>query len=177
MYQQADEGRSGMSEFFDQLTRDIEAAPCERGIIGLSESEIDAVRSVYGQLLPAYYLEFLRRMGSSAGVLWMGTDAFYPEIMKIKSWALELLSENKVSHFMPETAIVIAIHQGYQVYWLEPSNVDDPPAATYIEGSSDIGNRWDSFSGLICSEAAQAIALWPNKEDNQTCTLDVFSGE
>jgi hypothetical protein len=155
-----------MNEFFDQLSLDLEGAPCEVGIAGLSEPEIAAVRSLYdGRPFPEYYVEFLRRLGARAGVLWMGTDAFYPQLMKIGAWALELLADNNASHLMPEGAIVIAMHQGYQMYWLEPSDMDDPTAASYIEGSSDIANRWVSFSEFISAEATEAINLWLNKDN------------
>jgi hypothetical protein len=97
-------------------------------------------------------------MGKSAGALWVGTDAFHPRLLEVRSWVVELLAENGVSQLMGEGALAIATHQGYQAYWLESSVADDPPGVTYVEGDREIRKRWDSFSELLCDELALVIA-------------------
>ena len=155
----ADDKQARMTEFFDRLTRKIEDIESGHDIVGLSEQEIESVRAADGvAAFPAYYEEFLRRMGKSAGVLWVGTDAFYPRLLEVKSWAVELLAANGVSRLMGADAVVIATHQGYQAYWLESSAGDDPPAMTYVEGDRELRERWSSFSELLGGELAPIIA-------------------
>jgi SMI1/KNR4 family protein SUKH-1 len=155
-----DDEQVRMAEFFDRLTRKIEDIESGHDICGLSEREIESVRTAHGvAAFPAYYEEFLRRMGTSAGALWVGTDAFYPRLLEVRSWIVELLAENGVSQLMGEDAVAIATHQGYQAYWLESSAADDPPAMTYIEGDREPRKRWNSFSELLCDELAPVIAL------------------
>ena len=156
----ADNEQARMTEFFDSLTRKIEDIEYKHDIAGLSEQEIESVRTAHGvAAFPAYYEEFLRRMGKSAGVLWTGTDAFYPRLLEVRSWVVEILAENGVSQLMGEDAVAIATHQGYQAYWLESSADDDPPALTYIEGDLEPRKRWNSFSELLADELAQIIAM------------------
>ena len=164
-----------MAEFFGRLIRKIEDIESDHDIVGLSEQEIESVRTAHGvAALPAYYKEFLRRMGKSAGALWMGTDAFYPELLEVRSWIVEILAENGVYQLMGEDAVAIATHQGYQAYWLESSVGDDPPAVTYVEGDREIRKRWNSFSDLLCDELALIIAqreLWPGRSSNDLSVI------
>jgi len=163
----ADNEQARMAEFFDSLTRKIEGIESDYDIAGLSEQEIESVRIAHGvTAFPAYYEEFLRRMGKSAGALWVGTDAFYPRLLEVRSWIVELLAENGVSQLLGEAAVAIATHQGYQAYWLESSAGDDPPAMTYIEGDREPRKRWNSFSELLADELAQVIA-WEERWQGQ----------
>jgi hypothetical protein len=160
-----DDKQARMAEFFDRLTRQIENIETGHDIVGLSEQEIESVRAADEvAAFPAYYAEFLRRMGKSAGALWVGTDAFYPTLLEVKSWVVEILAENGVSQLMGEDAVAIATHQGYQAYWLESSAVDDPPAVTYVEGNLELHKRWNSFSELLADELAPVIARWERKK-------------
>lgn len=106
--------------------------------------------------LPLYYEEFLFRMGRGAGQLLVGTDAFYPSILGAKEDARNLLSENSASHLMRESAVVFAIHQGYQLYWLESLD-DDPPVAFYEEGDIELRRRWETFSSFLLDQASRDL--------------------
>ena len=151
-----------MTEFFDSLTRKIEDIESGHDIAGLAEQEIESVRTAHGAAaFPACYEEFLRRMGKSAGALWVGTDAFYPRLLEVRSWTVELLAENGVSQLMGEDAVAIATHQGYQgyqAYWLESSAGDDLPAMTYAEGDREPRKRWNS---LVSSYATSSLRSLP----------------
>ncbi|MFE7854100.1 SMI1/KNR4 family protein [Streptomyces sp. NPDC057403] len=160
------DGRDRMVSFFSDLIRSIEANGGGPEVAGLGAEEIESVRvDQHIESLPMYYEEFLRNMGRCAGQFLIGTDAFYPEMIGIKHDALELLAENGASHLIAENAIVFAMHQGYQVYWLEPSGSDDPPVAMYQEGSAELHTRWDSFSEFLADQSSRDLALAARNDD------------
>jgi hypothetical protein len=94
--------------------------------------------------LPAQYDEFLRIMGRQAGDLLRGTDFFYPGILGLDRAGRELLEENRASHLLPPDALVIGMHQGYQLYWMSPSG----EVSFYTEGQQDLVGRWPTL--LAC---------------------------
>jgi len=94
--------------------------------------------------LPAEYDEFLRIMGRQAGELLRGTDFFYPSILGLDQAGKELLEENRTSHLFPPGAIVIGMHQGYQLYWLSPRG----EVGLYTEGEQDLDRKWPTL--LAC---------------------------
>jgi hypothetical protein len=125
-------------------------------LIGISAAEIGEVaedQSVAS--MPGRYVEFLRVMGRAAGPLLVGTDAFYPDILGIKRDGLELLNDNGVSGFAPTNAIVFAMHQGYQVYWMPNSLSDDPPVYMYQEGDKGVTREWKSFTEFLRHELSK----------------------
>jgi hypothetical protein len=152
---------SRMVKFFDDLVRTVGSIESGHDIVGLSEEEIESVRFAQGVAsFPAYYDEFLRRMGKDAGVLLVGTYAFYPRLLEIKSWVADLLAENNVLHLMSTDAVAIALHQGYEAYWLETQEGLDPPVVKYVEGGSGLRTRWASFSEFLNVQAVEAITYW-----------------
>jgi hypothetical protein len=139
-------------------------------LIGISAAEIDEValdQSVAS--MPGRYVEFLRVMGRTAGPLLVGTDAaprdrahlstgavtFYPDILGIKRDGLELLTDNGVSGLAAPDAIVFAMHQGYQVYWMARSLSDDPPVYMYQEGDEGVTREWKSFTEFLRHELSK----------------------
>jgi hypothetical protein len=69
-------------------------------------------------LLPSEFVRYLERMGRRADHVLAGSTAFYPDILGIKQAARELLEESGVQlPFGPE-ALVVAMHQGYQFFWI-----------------------------------------------------------
>jgi len=87
-------------------------------VVGLSSVEIvEVATALGGHELPSSYVEFLRLMGKVAGRMLVGTDIFYPRLLKVKEYAQELFEETGRVDLMSDTSIVFALHQGYQVYW------------------------------------------------------------
>jgi hypothetical protein len=99
--------------------------------------------------LPVQYDEFLRIMGRQAGDLLRGTDFFYPGILGLDGCGKELLEENDAVHLLPAGAIVIGMHQGYQLYWLSASG----EVSWYTEGRRDIHRRWPTLLAFLTSQA------------------------
>ena len=120
---------------------------------GMTESEIEEVRlDQRVDFLPGRYVEFLKVMGRDAGPIWFGTDAFYPGILSLKDDALEILRDNDVSDLLPTGAIVFAIHQGYQIYWMTNPDQDDPPVRMYQEGTLGVARAWESFTECLIQD-------------------------
>ncbi|WP_173140072.1 SMI1/KNR4 family protein [Kibdelosporangium persicum] len=122
-------------------------------VVGLTDNEVSEVQEdqeLSG--LPGAYVEFLTLMGRRAGKLLVGTDIFYPSIVGIKRDASELLEECGVRDLVPNDALVFAMHQGYQVYWMADVSTGDPAVSMYQEGEDGITREWSSFSSFLWDE-------------------------
>ena len=139
-----------MNLAIEQLAQRILDLSGEVNISGASDQEIEELLSVWQvRALPRAYVDFLKLMGRGAGSLLKGTDAFLPRIKQMPSFVAEFRSENDEFWRLPQESIVFAMHQGYQVYYLEASSVDDPPVALYVEGDSEPIRRWESFTSFL----------------------------
>ncbi|WP_148085959.1 SMI1/KNR4 family protein [Actinocorallia herbida] len=128
-------------------------------LVGVGEEEILAVMADQGLgRLPGAYREFLALMGRRAGRLLAGTDAFHPAIFGLKKSAPEL-SEGTAFEGIPPGALVFAMHQGYQVYWMEDVSADDPKVFFYQEGDDGIAREWESFTEFLNAEFGDGGAL------------------
>jgi hypothetical protein len=117
---------------------------------GCSDSEIDEIMADQNVTrLPSAYACFLRRAGRGAGDLLVGTDAFYPRIIGLKEAAIELFSESPVPIQLGSDAFVIAMHQGYQLFWFPTVIPDDPEVLMFQEGDRGPLRRWESFSSYL----------------------------
>lgn len=105
-------------------------------IQGCSPQEIDELKAKQGVgFLPKLYVEYLAVLGRKAGNLDVGSDCFYPHLLRLKEWAQELLEENNCPLRLPDDAFVCLMHQGYQfLYFLTDDNNEDPPVFYYMEG-------------------------------------------
>jgi hypothetical protein len=120
-------------------------------LIGCNPDQIEALRRDQGVArLPDSYARFLSRAGRSAGPVLRGTDAFFPSLIGIKSDARSLLRDARLldDQFDSES-VVVAMHQGYQVFWLVSVNIPDPPVRMYQEGDANVSATWDSFAHFL----------------------------
>lgn len=126
-------------------------------VAGISKKEVVQIMSDQNVArVPTRYAEFLSLMGRRAGRLLAGTDAFYPDILGLKQDAFDLLEIDDCGELIPEGSLVIAMHQGYQVYWMSDLNSDDPPVYMYQEGDREISKEWGSFSSFLWDERDQS---------------------
>lgn len=124
-------------------------------VIACTRAEVDEVRADIGvEKLPAHYEQFLLRMGRRAGELLRGTDFFYPAILGLSADGREFLEENGVAHLLAPGSIIIGMHQGYQLYWMDPG---EPSGQVhfYTENSDDIAESWPSLLEFLVAEAAE----------------------
>ncbi|HEY2948448.1 MAG TPA: SMI1/KNR4 family protein [Micromonosporaceae bacterium] len=151
---------SAGDEFFAAFLAEVRALDEQRPIEGLTPEEIDEVRRDQGVAsLPAYYAVFLRLLGRRSGAFLVGTDVLYPTIIGLKASTREALEQGDVSSLMPDDAVVVAVHGGYEFYWLEPDGSPDPPLVKYEEGEPDIERRWDRFSDYLTWEVREQARL------------------
>jgi hypothetical protein len=143
-----------LRDITQQLREEGAAEPHE--ICGCSDEEIERIRVDQGvERLPASYIQFLRTMGRGAGELLVGTDVFYPEILGIKADAQVLFRECNFSVPTFEDSVVIAMHQGYEVYWLESCKDEDPPVFLYHEYEETPRRRWPNLVEFLAEAAAE----------------------
>lgn len=121
--------------------------------LGCSDDEIGAVtraQRVVG--LPALYRDFLAVMGKRPYPLMQGTDWVYQDLLELRQDAAELLEENGVDQAMLDDALVIAMHQGYVLYYIPGASTApaDPPVWTYVEGEEP-SESFGSFREFLVS--------------------------
>jgi hypothetical protein len=92
---------------------------------------------------------YLKRIGRGAGPLLRGTDAFFPQILGLKPDARDLFKETNSGMELGPDAFVIAMHQGYQVFWFPTVMEDDPIVLMYQEGDQDVLREWDNFTAYL----------------------------
>ncbi len=115
-------------------------------IVGCTAQEIAEVVESQGSALPAEYSAFLATMGRAAGDMFAGTDCLYPEVLKLREWAIELLDEDGEGFRLPDDAIVFSMHQGYTFLYIRTSEGDDPPVYLYREFHSPATRECERFS-------------------------------
>lgn len=103
--------------------------------------------------LPPQYEDFLLTMGRQAGELLVGTDFFFPRILGLADDARGLLTENNAGHLLPPGAVIVGMHQGYELYWLAPSG----ELSWYKEGHQTVHRTWPTLLDFLVSQVkAQA---------------------
>lgn len=128
-------GGFSVVEFRDRVVGEGLAAAGD--FVGCSDEEIAAVvRAQRVVALPALYRDFLAVMGKRPYPLMQGTDWAYQDLLELRQDAAELLDENDVDQSMLDDALVIAMHQGYVLYYIPGASTapPDPPVWTYVEG-------------------------------------------
>ncbi|GAA1885527.1 SMI1/KNR4 family protein [Actinomadura bangladeshensis] len=122
-------------QFRDRLLAQGLAGPGD--FLGCSDEEIAAVaRAQRVVALPALYRDFLAVMGKRPYPLMQGTDWAYRDLLELRQDAAELLAENDLDPSLLDDALVIAMHQGYVLYYIPHASAApaDPPVWTYVEG-------------------------------------------
>ena len=115
-------------------------------IVGCNTEEIESVEAKFDIKLPQTYREWLEIMGRGAGHYLAGSDTFYPDILQLREYAEELLTENGNPFSLSPDAFVFLMHQGYQfLYFNTTPEHPDPPVMYYIEGEA-LEVRWQSLS-------------------------------
>ncbi|HWJ61098.1 MAG TPA: SMI1/KNR4 family protein [Acidimicrobiales bacterium] len=125
--------------------------PC----VGLAPDEVDRVEAAHGLPLPAAYRAFLSVAGRRCGSVWVGTDAYFPELLDVRDGALALLAECGAVDLLGPDDVVIGLHQGYELLCLR-GREDDPPVFHYLEGADALDPVADRFSGFLVSCLVEA---------------------
>ena len=96
-------------------------------------SEVRSLEGHYNVSLPLVYQEFLLAMGKGAGMYMRGSSAFFDEIFDLRSWAVDLVKDNKLERLPPDS-FVFWMHQGYQAAFFIIDGNDNPKVYYFSEG-------------------------------------------
>jgi hypothetical protein len=136
------------------------ASPGE--LVGCSETEIAGLERALSLRFPAAYREFLMRMGRRAGELFVGSDYFVDRLHVLQDGARNLLAEMQSDFVLPESALVILMHQGYVFFFLDVSEgSDDPPVFRFVESDkvpSKVADRFTQFLADCVEDTAEIVA-------------------
>ncbi|MFI0404525.1 SMI1/KNR4 family protein [Actinomadura sp. 3N508] len=161
------QGGFSVAEFRDRLVAQGLAAADD--FLGCSDEEIAAVvraQRVIG--LPALYRDFLAVMGKRPYPLMQGTDWAYRDLLELRQDAADLLDENGLDQAMLDDALVIAMHQGYVLYYIPHASTapPDPPVWTYVEGEEP-SQSFATFREFLVSleeMRRREVATWRDLE-------------
>lgn len=133
------------------------------GAWGCTEEEVAAVRRDQGGRLPRSYECFLGHLGRDAGGLFGGSDLCYPQNLGLRKEAEALTNEDPEARFvLPDDAVVIWMHQGYQFAYLCCSEGDDPLVRYWLERTEE--PTVDAHSLLEWIEQEEASTVLPPAE-------------
>jgi hypothetical protein len=114
-------------------------------VLPCTSEEVEEVRRAQGvERLPAQYTEFLLTMGRRAGELLRGTDFFYPGVVEFARDMREMIVENAAGHLVRPGSVFVGMHQGYQLFWLEPGDPSGP-LYWYNEGEETPRRTWPTL--------------------------------
>ena len=154
-------------EFRDRVV--AEGLAGAEDFLGCSDEEIGAVlRAQRVVALPALYRDFLAVMGKRPYPLMQGTDWAYQDLLELRQDGAELLEENGLDQAMLDDAAVIAMHQGYVLYYIPRASTApaDPPVWTYVEGEepSESFATFREFLVSLADMRRREIAAWRDLE-------------
>lgn len=122
-------------EEIDMLTKYILAngLAVEGDFLGCSHSEITQVELMAGGKLPRVYNDFLLRLGRSAGKFLSGSSIFFPEVLSLRTWAMELIQVVPAEFVLSDREYVFFMHQGYQFSFFRLDGTENPPIWYFYE--------------------------------------------
>ncbi len=121
----------------------------ENPITGITAGEIEQIENKFQIKLPEIYRQYLLKMGESSGDFNSGSDFWYPEILDFRQVAEVLLAKHLPEFKLPVSAFVFGMHQGYQFWYFDTSDGDNPPVFYYLEGQAPPVQKFQSYSDLL----------------------------
>jgi hypothetical protein len=119
----------------------------ENDFQGATEDEIRALERTLGvQRLPGQYRAFLQSMGWEPGQAAIGEDVRFGCIGEINLEMREFDAETKIG--IPDDAIAILAHQGYEYHFIRAAEGEDPPVHMAREDTG-ISLRYESVSKWV----------------------------
>jgi hypothetical protein len=131
---------------------------------GCTESEIEQIESAFGINLPTVYKHFLERMGKSAGDFLVGTEYLFPDLLKLRKMAEDLLESCSAQFILHKSDFVFAAHQGYQFLFFRASDSSDPPIFYFLEGEEEPTQVFDHFSEWLLECLSDEITTFKGLE-------------
>ena len=107
-----------------------------------SSKQISELENRHELALPEDYKRFLAKAVRGAKDFWRGSDYTFDQFDDMQEGTHELLVS--ASLFLPQSAFVCFMHQGYQFYLVCPDGV-----YFFLEGETQYVNRHDSFAAFF----------------------------
>jgi hypothetical protein len=126
---------------------------------GCSDEQIKEIESKLKVSLPPIYKKFLSVMGQKSGDFLRGSDFWYPELLTLRQGAESLLHDLSSSLKLPQSAFVFGMHQGYQFFYFDTSDGDDPPVYYYLEGDEEFSRKFDHYSEFLLAIFSDEVAV------------------
>ncbi len=143
----------------------------EEPIAGCTEDEIEEMENRFQIKFPSMYRDYLRVMGRGTGSLLRGEEHCYPDLLKLREWAQELLTESESAFHLPHSAFVIWMSQGTQFSYIDCAGGDDPPVYHYREDDEAPVKRHNRFSEVLEYWLKQQTQI-ENEINKQRASLD-----
>lgn len=89
-------------------------------------------------------------MGRGAGRFMAGSECFFPALLRLRAGVAELVAENPNDLVLPDDAVIVCFHQGYEYEFFRTSEGEDPPIYQCFEGHKGIAFRWTNFAEYFC---------------------------
>jgi hypothetical protein len=127
-------------------------------LVPCSPAEVEEVREARRvDRLPPQYEQFLLAMGRRSGDLLRGTTFFYPGIVELADELLEVVEENNVEHLVKPGSVLLGMHQGVELYWMD----DDPSGTTYEanETGPNPTHTWPSLLDCLLFETERHLRI------------------
>lgn len=121
----------------------------QNDFLGCSDKEIQEIEEFYNIKLPKVYIDFLKKMGKSAGAFMAGTDMFYQHLYDLREGAIELLHDSDTDYTLPNEMFVFSMHQGYEFCCFDVTDSSDPKIYQYIEDDDEPNVVWKHFSSYL----------------------------
>jgi hypothetical protein len=122
---------------------------------GCADSDIKSFEKNIGLRIPASYFEFLNWMGNGAGQFLEGSACLFQHVPRLRQDAADLLHDNKFPVKLPDDAIIVWMHQGYQFLFIRAGEGDNPPVHWYHESlhRTDFEyQKYPSYSEFLTNE-------------------------
>lgn len=136
-------------------------------INGCTKNEIEQIEAIFDINLPTVYRQFLKRMGKSAGDFLVGTDYLFPDLLKLRKIAEDLIEDCSAQFILNKLDFVFAAHQGYQFLFFRVSDSSDDPAVFYfLEGEEEPKQVFNHFSEWLLECVFDEIAAFKSLGKN-----------
>lgn len=114
-----------------------------------TSNEIARLENNLQMQLPEAYKEFLAWIGKGSKIFLYWTIWSYKSLLNLQTYAKELLEENNMLQHFPSSGFIFLMDQGYEFYFLDIKEGDNPPIYHYRECSSSFETEFCSFSEFV----------------------------
>lgn len=119
---------------------------------GCTEDEVRRLEEAVGCPLPAIYRHLLLCDGHGGLRLLEGTDWTFPTLIQVQTWARDMAARDGFEY--DDNYLTIAMHQGYQFFFVDVREGGDPPLMHYMEKAA----RSSQFSATLSAGLAELVA-------------------